>query len=50
MIFILPDAKNRVSVKNNDKISVARIFLDPIKNRVSAKSVYLEAVYLEALL
>ena len=42
--------KKRVSVKNNDKISVARMFLDPIKNRVSVKSVYVEAVYLEALL
>ena len=50
MIFILPDVKNRVSVKNNDKISVTWIFLDPIKNRVSVKSVYVEAVYLEALL
>ena len=37
-------------MKNNDKISVARVFLDPIKNRVSVKSVYVEAVYLEALL
>ena len=26
------------------------MFLDPIKNRVSVKSVYVEAVYLEALL
>ena len=26
------------------------IFLDPIKNRVSVKSVYVEAVYLKALL
>ena len=42
--------KNRVSAKNNDKISVTRSFLDPIKNRVSVKSVYVEAVYLEALL
>ena len=50
MIFILPDVKNRVSVKNNGKISVAWMFLDPIKNRVSVKSVYVEAVYLEALL
>ena len=50
MIFILPDVKNRVSVKNNDKISVAWIFLDPIKSRVSVKSVYVEALYLEALL
>ena len=37
-------------MKNNDKISVAQIFLDPIKKRVSVKSVYVEAVYLEALL
>ena len=50
MIFILTDVKNRVPVKNNDKISVTWIFLDPIKNRVSVKSVYVEAVYLEALL
>ena len=50
MIFILPDVKNRVSVKNNGKISVTWMFLDPIKNRVSVKSVYVEAVYLEALL
>ena len=48
--FIFSNLKNRVSVKNNDKISVARMFLDPIKNRVSVKSVYVEAVYLEALL
>ena len=50
MIFILPDVKNRVSVKNNGKISVTWMFLDPIKNRVSVKSVYVEAVYLKALL
>ena len=50
MIFILPDVKNRVSVKNNGKISVTWMFLDPIKNRVSVKSVYLEAVYLKVLL
>ena len=50
MIFILPDVKNRVSVKNNGKISVAWMFLDPIKNRVPVKSVYVKAVYLEALL
>ena len=50
MILILPDVKNRVSVKNNDKISVTWIFLSPIKNRVSVKSVYAEAVYLNALL
>ena len=50
MIFILLDAKNRVSMKNNGKISVTWMFLDPIKNRVSVKSVYVEAVYLEALL
>ena len=37
-------------MKNDNKISVAQGFLDPIKNRVSAKSVYVEAVYLEALL
>ena len=37
-------------MKNNDKIGVARMFLDPIKNRVSMKSVYVEAVYLKALL
>ena len=49
-LFISPNLKNRVSVKNNDKISVARMFLDPIDNRVSVKSVYVEAVYLEALL
>ena len=46
MIFILQDVKNRVSVKNNDKISVTWNFLDPIKNRVSVKSMYVEAVYL----
>ena len=50
MIFISSVVKNRVSVKNNDKISVTWIFLDPIKNRVSVKSVYVEAVYLEVLL
>ena len=50
IIFILPDANNRVFVKNNDQISVTWIFLDPIKNRVSVKSVYVEAVYLKALL
>ena len=50
MNFILPGVKNRVSVKNNDKISVTWIFLDPIKNRVSVKSMYVEAVYLKALL
>ena len=47
MIFILPDVKDRISVKN-DKISVFWTFLDPIKNYVSVKSVYVEAVYLEA--
>ena len=50
MFFILPDVKNGVSVKNNGKISVPWMFLDSIKNRVSVKSVYVEAVYLEALL
>ena len=50
MIFIFPNVKNRVSVKNIDKISVTWIFLDPIKNRESVKSVYVEAVYLKALL
>ena len=50
MIFILSDVKNRVSVKNNGKIIVSRSFLDPIKNYVSVKSVYVEAVYLKALL
>ena len=48
--FVLVNLKNRVSAKNNDKISVTRSFLDPIKNRVSVKSVYVEAVYLEVLL
>ena len=32
------------------KISVSRVFWDPIKNRVSPRSALLEAVYLEALL
>mgnify|MGYP005699963005 CR=1 FL=1 len=50
MIFIYPDVKSRVSVKKNDKIIVTWIFLEPIKNSVSVKSVYVEAVYLEALL
>ena len=48
--FVLANLKNRVSVENIDKISVIRSFLDPIKNRVSVKSVYVEAVYLEVLL
>ena len=48
--FVLVTLKNCVSVKNNDKISVTWIFLNQIKNRVSVKSVYVEAVYLEALL
>ena len=48
--FVFVNLKNRVSAKNNDKISVTRSFLDPIKNRVSVKSVYVEAVYLEVLL
>ena len=37
-------------MKNNEEISVTRVFLNPIKNRVSVKSVHLEAVYLEVLL
>ena len=37
-------------MKNNEEISVTRVFLDPIKNRESVKSVHLEAVYLEVLL
>ena len=31
----------------NEGINVTCIFLDPIKNRVSVKSVYVEAVYLD---
>ena len=50
MTFILSDVKNRVSVKNDDKNQCNLNFLDPIKNRVSVKSVYVEAVYLEVLL
>ena len=50
MIFILPDVKNSVSVKSDDKISETWIFLDPIKKYVFVKSMYVEAVYLEALL
>ena len=37
-------------MRSNEEISVTRVFLNPIKNRVSVKSVYLEAVYLEVLL
>ena len=48
--FILVNLKNRVYAKNNDKISVTWSFLDPIKNCVSVKSLYVEAVYLEVLL
>ena len=48
--FYFFKCKKRVSVKNNDKISVTWSFLDPIKNCVSVKSVYVEAVYLQALL
>ena len=39
-----------MSLKDNGKISLSRRFLDPIKNLVSVKSVYVEAVYLKALL
>ena len=38
-LFILPSLNNPCICENNDKISVARIFLDAIKNRVSVKSV-----------
>ena len=38
------------AMKNNGKISVTWMFLDPIENRVSVKSVYVKAVYIEALL
>ena len=32
------------------KISISQVFLDPIQNRLSARSADLEAPYLEALL
>ena len=48
--------KNRVSLKNRASSRllaqkrVSQVFWDPIKNRVSLRSVLLKAVYLEALL
>ena len=42
--------KNRVSSRLLAKIRVSQVFLEPIKNRVTPRSVLLEAVYLEALL
>ena len=42
--------KNRVSSRLLVKIRVSQVFWEPIKNRVSPRSVLLKAVYLEALL
>ena len=50
LIFILSNFEKPCICEKMDKISVARVFLDPIKNHVSVKSVYVEAMYLEALL
>ena len=42
--------KNRASSRLLAKNRVSQVFWEPIKNRVSPRSVLLEAVYLEALL
>ena len=42
--------KNRASSRLLAKNRVSQVFWDPIKNRVSPRSVLLKAVYLEALL
>ena len=42
--------KNRASSRLLAKNCVSQVFWDPIKNRVSPRSVLLKAVYLEALL
>ena len=50
MIFFCQKIKNRVSSRLLAKIRVSQVFWEPIKNRVSPRSVLLKAVYLEALL
>ena len=47
---IYPKIKNRASSRLFVKNRVSQVFWKPIKNRVSPRSVLLEAVYLEALL
>ena len=42
--------QNRASAKLLAKIRASQVFWDQIKNRVSLRSAFLEAVYLEALL
>ena len=42
--------KNRVSSRLLAKFRVSQVFWEPIKDRVSPRSVLLKAVYLEALL
>ena len=49
-IFFYHKIKKRVSSRLLAKIRVSQVFWEPIKNRVSPRSVLLEAVYLEALL
>ena len=43
-------AKIRVYARLLVKIRVSQLFLDPIQNRISAKTAHLEVAYLEALL
>ena len=48
--FGTQEIKNRASSRLLAKNRVSQVFWDPIKNRVSPRSVLLKAVYLEALL
>jgi hypothetical protein len=43
-------SKIRVSARHLVKIHVSQVFLNPIHNHESARSVHLEAAYIEALL
>ena len=43
-------SKKRAKMCKNVQKRASQIFLDPIQNRAPARSVQLEAVYLEALL
>ena len=47
---VLRPKKNRASSRLLAKNRVSQVFWDPIKNRVSPRSVLLKAVYLKALL
>ena len=50
IVTFFHENKNRVSARLLAKNRVSQVFWEPIKNRVSPRSVLLEAVYLEALL